>query len=374
MLVVVRLFWKYVTGRTARRYATKTQHVQRKDCSVLVLAGYGAGLRVERDALVVKEGFTYDPQTPVPHVLHKAMHNVQRIACLDCKGAVSFDAIRWCAGQGVALSLLDRHGQLVSELAPEAAADVALRRAQYGLDPQQRAGVAAVLVRAKLEAQATTLATHVPDAEQAQDVLATVQQLLCIPVAHPFELFPMEMRAAAAYFDAWAGMPIRWKASDKRKIPPHWMQVRSRASTLSSGRNRHAVDPCNAVLNYAYGVLEGQCRTALAAVGFDVAAGVLHSDKAGRASLVYDLMQPLRPLVDRLVLARIQKATFSYGDVLHANDGACRLHPQVARYVVATCRLPESTMMDAARLLRGHVLHAGSVGSAEPQRISELYV
>jgi CRISPR/Cas system-associated endonuclease Cas1 len=51
--------------------------------------------------------------------------------------------------------------------------------------------------------------------------------------------------------------------------------------------NRHVVDPCNALLNYAYGVLEDQCRTALAAFGFDVAAGVQHADKQGRDTLVW---------------------------------------------------------------------------------------
>jgi CRISPR/Cas system-associated endonuclease Cas1 len=34
-----------------------------------------------------------------------------------------------------------------------------------------------------------------------------------------------------------------------------------------------AVDPANAILNYAYGVLEAQCRQALAAEGFDLGCG-----------------------------------------------------------------------------------------------------
>ena len=38
--------------------------------------------------------------------------------------------------------------------------------------------------------------------------------------------------------------------------------------------------------------------------------GVLHEDKDGRASLVYDLMEPLRPKVDRLVLELITSRTF----------------------------------------------------------------
>jgi CRISPR/Cas system-associated endonuclease Cas1 len=38
-------------------------------------------------------------------------------------------------------------------------------------------------------------------------------------------------------------------------------------------------------------VLESQIRQALAARGFDLACGFLHTDKTGRDSLVYDVME-----------------------------------------------------------------------------------
>jgi len=52
---------------------------------------------------------------------------------------------------------------------------------------------------------------------------------------------------------------------------------------------RHAVDPANAILNYAYAVLEGQTRQALSAEGFDLACGFLRADRRRRGALVYDL-------------------------------------------------------------------------------------
>ena len=65
-----------------------------------------------------------------------------------------------------------------------------------------------------------------------------------------------------------------------------------------------AVDPANAVLNYAYGGLEAQCRQALAAKAFDLACGFLHADKQYRDSLVYDLRHRMSrrsaPLPSRL--------------------------------------------------------------------------
>jgi len=161
---------------------------------------------------------------------------------------------------------------------------------------------------------------------------------------------------AAAYFEAWQGLALKWKARDRRRVPPHWLSVRERSSPLSGGRNQHAVDPTNTILNYVYGVLEGQCRAALAKFGFDPACGILHADKAGRASLAYDLMELFRPAVDALVLEMLSKITFTRGDFTQGSNGACRLHPQMARYIVVTARLEESRIIQSVRLLRDTIL------------------
>jgi CRISPR-associated endonuclease Cas1 len=118
-----------------------------------------------------------------------------------------------------------------------------------------------------------------------------------------------------------------------------------------NGMPRHAVDPTNAILNYAYGILEGQCRQALAAQGFDLACGFLHADKVGRESLVYDLMELGRARVDHLVLGMLKSVTFHKGDFTLISDGACRLHPQLARAVVASCRLPQIQIDEHAKWL-----------------------
>jgi CRISPR-associated protein Cas1 len=110
------------------------------------------------------------------------------------------------------------------------------------------------------------------------------------------------------------------------------------------------------VLNYAYAMLEGQCRQALTRLGFDVACGFLHLDKPGRDSLVYDLMECERGSVDGLVLDFFAHATLHYGDVTPVSDGSCRLHPQLARAVVAGCRVTQDSLVEHARWLRSAVL------------------
>jgi CRISPR-associated protein Cas1 len=89
-------------------------------------------------------------------------------------------------------------------------------------------------------------------------------------------------------------------------------------------------------------VVEGQTRQALSTAGLDLACGFLHADRRGRDALVYNLMELARPAVDERVLTFLESATFHAGDFTRVSDGSCRLHPQLARAVVATCGVPQS--------------------------------
>jgi CRISPR-associated protein Cas1 len=55
---------------------------------------------------------------------------------------------------------------------------------------------------------------------------------------------------------------------------------------------------------YGYGFLEGECRSAINAVGLEPSAGFLHEFSAyqTKQSLVYDLEEPFRWLIDTSVL------------------------------------------------------------------------
>jgi CRISPR-associated endonuclease Cas1 len=165
-----------------------------------------------------------------------------------------------------------------------------------------------------------------------------------------------EGRCARAYFAAWVGLPLKWGKGERKRVPPHWLTCRERSSPLAPNQNgRHSVDPANAILNYAYGCLESQTRQALAGCGFDLACGFLHSDKPNRDSLVYDLMECERGAVDGLVLDFLARTTFHAGDFTRASDGSVRLHPQLARAVVASCRVPQEAVDAHAGWLAHHL-------------------
>jgi hypothetical protein len=57
------------------------------------------------------------------------------------------------------------------------------------------------------------------------------------------------------------------------------------------------------------------------------------------------------PQVDGLVLDFLGRTLFHAGDFLRLSGGSCRLHPQLARAVVAVCRVAQAQVADGARWL-----------------------
>lgn len=76
-------------------------------------------------------------------------------------------------------------------------------------------------------------------------------------------------------------------------LPKHY-QFAGRSS-------RPAVDPFNAFLNYAYGILYSRVEKALILAGLDPYLGFLHRDGYNYKSLVYDFIEPFRIFGDEPV-------------------------------------------------------------------------
>jgi CRISPR-associated protein Cas1 len=89
---------------------------------------------------------------------------------------------------------------------------------------------------------------------------------------------------------------------------------------------KNATHPVNAILNYAYAVLESQVRMQVVADGYDPTIGFLHTYSVDRPALVFDLMEPQRPIVDNKVLELVLAHTFHPADFTIRADGVCRLH------------------------------------------------
>lgn len=97
----------------------------------------------------------------------------------------------------------------------------------------------------------------------------------------------------------------------------------------------YARHPINAMLNYGYGVVISQLRADMVSAGFDPSIGITHGRHTNPIPLVYDLMEPLRPVVDCKILKFALGHTFTPGDFAISSKGGCRLNPQMAKAVTS---------------------------------------
>jgi len=113
-------------------------------------------------------------------------------------------------------------------------------------------------------------------------------------------------------------------AKDLPRVPEHWRTFGTRKS-LISGSQRLATNPPNAMLNYLYALLESEARLAAATLGLDPGMGVLHVDTSARDSLACDLMEAVRPQIDRYLLTWILSQPFRREWFFEDRNGNCRL-------------------------------------------------
>jgi len=308
----------------------------------LVLAGQGIGLRVDQGTLLIKDGFTHCPQVQAVHRFFPRDRNMpSRIIILDGKGHITVDALTWLGDQNVPLARINWQGHLTSLLSGAAGPDYRRIRAQIAAQEDQKTAIriAVSLVSTKLRNSVETLQGLAPSDRTEKAIEAqrkSIKELRCSPPKTLAGLLGIEGRCALAYFKAWQGLEVRWKGTGRKPIPNDWLKFDTRTSTQSTKpQNRDASHPLNAMLNYAYAVLESRVRLEIVAQGYDPMIGYLHTFSKYRAAFVFDLMEPLRPVVDRVVLDLMRSEAFEPGDFTITKDGVCRLNAQLAKHLVS---------------------------------------
>jgi CRISPR-associated endonuclease Cas1 len=348
--------------KATKQYEEKTDK-KLQNADTLVLSGFGVSLKIERDALHIKNGRSYAEQTIEPCTLYRGVHGIKQIVILTNKGSVSLDVIAWCKEQDITITMLDYSGNLVQSLTPEQESNAKLRRAQYTMDEKKVGYIACEIVKEKLYQQKATLEKHseLPQGERAQEIFTDTLKWFELPEL-PERYYEVDFlrlvegRAAKAYFESWVGLPLKWGKSDAKTLPPHWLTVTERTSPLSNGNGRKAVNPGQCILNYAYALLESACRQALQKEGFDLSCGILHTDKNNRDSLVYDLMELYRGKIDHLVLSLLKTLSFKKGMVIPVTDGSMKLNPELARYICSVCQIASLEIEDGAKTLKQLIL------------------
>jgi len=332
---------------------------QRSD--TLTIAGHGALLRIDGNALVVRNGFTHYPQERCElRFVPRDRALPERIVILSHSGALTIAALEWLARERVPLVFLDQRGNVASTFSAAVGdeIDLTLRNKLQSIDSKTALDVAKTIIAGKL-LQHTHTIKQLPVAialrmstidyiRREQEALARATSIDDVRLA--------EARAAVAYFRPWVRLPLRWKGLNSRPVPAEWHSVGARGSIIGRA-NRNSTHPANSMLNYSYAVLQSQVTVACAQAGLDSMAGIIHTRRPGRPALVLDLMEPLRPLVDAKVVEFLRSHVFARADFPIGSDGVVRLHPQLARGV-ANVRLDATLVQKTMEEFKANVRSA----------------
>jgi hypothetical protein len=147
------------------------------------------------------------------------------------------------------------------------------------------------------------------------------------------EVRHVEAVAANVYWNAWSGIEVPFVRKDVPRVADHWRSFQGRRSAVNVGTSRSATDPANALLNYGYRLLEAEGRLACLAVGLDPGLGILHADLKGRDSMVLDVMEAVRPVVDGYVLDLFKARPLMKTDFAEDRRGVLRVLPPLTHRI-----------------------------------------
>jgi CRISPR-associated endonuclease Cas1 len=307
----------------------------------LVLSGQGVSLRIENGALTIRDGFTHYPQKQETYRFFKGELAIpERIIILDGSGSVSFDVLSWLTEQAVDLIRIDWRGEVICVASRSGYAANPFRvqwQRETRADECRRMGFSISKITAKIENSIATLEKSIRRNEAWNRAMEMAYASLTTLDKRQFDsitaLRALEANAAAAYFRAWRGIPIKWRGISRRPIPEVWKEIGQRTSLFHRAGSRNASHPVNSILNYAYTVLQSEMQINAIAEGYDPTIGIMHEGNDGSAAFIFDLMEPRRPFVDRAVLQFVKGHVFDAADFVIRSDGVCRLNPEMARLI-----------------------------------------
>jgi len=279
----------------------------------LHLSGWGVKIRVQnlhsRSELEITNG-REDDRTESMHRFRPRRFPYTSIIIDGHSGYVSLQAFHWLSRNKVPVFILDYDGSVISSILPPTPVKADLRAAQLKAseDSKKKFSIANAIVRAKVARSLQVLDWLAQRYDIEKQVRLTKHEAFRLGKARSVvDLRTVEGRVALRYWQAYAA------------VIPECFDFHGRMTT---SHQNNASDPVNLALNYAYGVLEGECRAAINAVGLESSVGFLHEPSAyqTKQSLVYDLQEPFRWIADVAVMEAFESGVLDLRNFYFTGD------------------------------------------------------
>lgn len=263
-----------------------------------------ARVRSRGGRLVVEMGERGDVSLPIMKV---------RSLFVVGRGQVTTDALVALAQNDAVVVYCTKTGRTKAFVGTQSPSrpDLRIEQVRHLLDNARRLRIARAIVRAKLTNSLRVMDSryrhgsfsggdYARARSELERALAEVSDCPSVD-----ELRGLEGRGARVYFSClsfWVRSPFSFEGRERR--PPR--------------------DPVNALLSLSYSLAAGLVTTVLNGSGLLHDIGYLHENYRNRPALSLDLLDPVRPTIDRFVLSVLNRGALSPEDFV-LEEGACHL-------------------------------------------------
>jgi CRISPR-associated protein Cas1 len=292
----------------------------------LVVAGFGTSINVDRRRLIIENRLEKKREEFLPFQIP-----YDSIIIDGNYGIVSFEAMRWLMSHKISLSLLNWNGNLMSVTLPREPISGNLKIRQYEsyLDVRKRMYIAESIIKEKVR-QSQNILKELSKYYQEIDYKKIESSFL-----NEYKFYERKGKNIGFLMNHEGRIAdIYWDCLYKifNKLYPEF-NFRSRNSNLAS-HNRNASDEVNALLNYGYSVMDSEVRRTVNSLGLDYSIGFLHELRESRPSLICDLQELYRWLVDLSVIQLLEEKKLRKKDFIVTEHYHIRLREKTTKMLV----------------------------------------
>lgn len=244
------------------------------------------------------------------------LHNIESVVTMGYSG-ISPSLLGKCAEKNISVSFLSRSGRYLAGTVGPYNGNVILRKTQYRFSDNEEkcTDISKNIIIGKLYNSRWVLERATRDYAASLDTRKLKNASLQIKKAmetaadcrNTEQLRGIEGEAAARYFSVFDDLILQQKAD----------------FTFTQRNKRPPTDKVNAMLSFAYTMLNSMVASALYCVGLDPFVGFMHKDRPGRTSLALDLMEEFRSVyADRFVITLINKRIVNKKDFFTKENDA----------------------------------------------------
>ena len=297
----------------------------------LLISGFGTNISVDKRRLIIQNKLNNERYEYYPHQIKH-----DSVIVDGHTGSISFEAMRWLVKHNISIAMLNWNGNLLSVTLPKETVSSKLRLRQYEIyqDEKRRYGVAYPIIKEKVK-QSINLLNELSKYYREIDVNTISSE------SDKESMFKLETTYEYRNLMMYEGRiaDIYWVTLSKvfTTLNPEF-NFKSRRGKTSSW-NMNASDEINALLNYGYAVLESEVRKDLNSIGLDPSISFLHELSNSRASLVYDVQELYRWLVDLSVIQLLEEKRLKKADFIVTENYNIRLRDNTAKALIEKIRL-----------------------------------